>query len=610
MISHPEKNLFTLDIEPIGRRVEIEPNDTVLDSVRSAGISIVSLCNGEGWCGSCKVRIVKGETTPITLSEEAELDPSEISKGYRLACQVRPLSDIKIEIPPSSLSTSQRMQIEGNELNVAFDPAIKILDISCQPPNLNDLRADSSRILQAIKDSGNKPPQIGIGILQELSPKVRQYKWKARLAITDGRLAALLPPGKQIFGLAVDIGTTKVAIYLVELETGQTVVKTAIMNPQIAYGEDVMSRITFTQEHSDGRFLLQSVLIGSLNDIIQDICTSQSISTEQIIEGVFVGNTVMHHLFAGLTVEQLGLSPCVPTVSQSIDVPASKIGVKMAPEAVIHLLPNIAGYVGADHVAMLLATQLWKTNDIAIGVDIGTNTEISLVKNGNIYCCSAASGPAFEGAHIKDGMRAAPGAIERVKINMGQVHVFTIDHKPPVGICGSGILDAIAEMKNANIINSKGAFITNHPLILTSDGLSRFLLVPADQSGHGKDITLSRKDINEIQLAKSAIRVGIDILLDIAHIKAENIENFVIAGAFGSYINVASAVQIGMFPNIPLERFHQVGNAAGVGAKQCLISSKLRRSANLIAKRIQYIELTSQPDFQKRFLNRMYLINE
>ena len=251
----------------------------------------------------------------------------------------------------------------------------------------------------------------------------------------------------------------------------------------------------------------------------------------------------MHHLFAGLPVEYLGVSPCVPAVNQSMDIPAHSLGLEMAADAKVHLLPNIAGYVGADHVAMLMATELWKMDGPVIGVDIGTNTEISLVYKGKIVSCSTASGPAFEGAHIRHGMRAASGAIERVQISDGQVHIYTIDHQPAVGICGSGILDALAEMQNAGIVNEKGALQKDHPLVRMDGNIPEFVLVHPENTQNQKAISLTRKDINELQLAKSAIRVGIETLLEAAGVESSDLVAFVIAGAFGTYINIESAIK-------------------------------------------------------------------
>jgi uncharacterized 2Fe-2S/4Fe-4S cluster protein (DUF4445 family) len=407
--------------------------------------------------------------------------------------------------------------------------------------------------------------------------------------------------------LAVDIGTTKLAAYLVNLATGDTSAQAGAMNPQIAYGEDILSRIGYCEEHEDGLSVLQSRLVGTLNALVKEMCAEAGIVSDQIVEAVAVGNTAMHHLFAGLGVRQLAMTPYVPTTSQALEIGARDIGLEIAKGARLHLLPNIAGYVGADHTSVILATDIWKTDRISVAVDIGTNTEITLAAHGRLSSCSCASGPAFEGAHIRDGMRAADGAIERVQIKDDEIRVFTIGGKPPVGICGSGILDAVAEMRRCGILDDKGALQEDHPRVRPTDTLPELLLVPADATGHGRDITLNRKDVNEIQLAKGAIRTGLELLLLEAGIGAEEIEDFIVAGAFGTYISIPSAIRVGMFPDLPLERFRQVGNAAGMGAKQALISQSRRRMAQDVVKQIKYIELTTHPAFHKQFMQALFL---
>ncbi|MBA7706642.1 hypothetical protein ES703_115497 [subsurface metagenome] len=323
----------------------------------------------------------------------------------------------------------------------------------------------------------------------------------------------------------------------------------------------------------------------------------------------------MHHLFAGLPVRQLGLAPYVPAVSDPLDFSAGEIGLDLAPGAYVHLPPNIAGYVGADHVAMLLATESWsskscnsksRTKGSLFAVDIGTNTEITLAAGGRLLSCSCASGPAFEGAHLQDGMRAAPGAIERVSIEKGGIRYHTIADRPPVGICGSGILDAVSGMIGAGIIDDSGKFRMDSPLVRTKHEKQELVLSPSSSTGHRRDIVVTRKDVNEIQLAKAAIRAGINILLKEAGLAADDIREFIIAGAFGTYLDLGSAVRIGMFPPLPLGRFRQVGNAAGIGAKQMLISAARRSQAAEIARRVNYIELTTHPDFTPEFLKAMY----
>jgi uncharacterized 2Fe-2S/4Fe-4S cluster protein (DUF4445 family) len=603
-----DKNTFIVDMQPVGRRTEIENGQTILDASRSAGVGVISLCGGEGWCDSCLVRIASGEVNPPTQSEIDSLGQEQINKGYRLACQAIPVSDVRIDIPPDSLSTPQRLQVEGKDFDIAIAPAVKVVDLELTPPGLEDLRADAGRVNAGLAAAGHPDIRIDLPVLEILSDLLRKYKWSARFVLRDGEVIAVLPAEAEIYGISVDIGTTKVAVYLVNLSTGQIVEKVGEMNPQIAYGEDIISRISYTRDNEDGRAKLQEAIANTLNSKIQELCKLADIQQEQVVDSVIVGNTAMHHLFTGLPVGQLVFAPYVPALNRAIDFRARELGVNMAPGAYIHLLPNIAGYVGADHAAVILSTELWNTKETVLAIDIGTNTEISLVSKGKISSCSCASGPAFEGAHITHGMRAAPGAIERVQIKDGEIKLFTIDDQAPVGICGSGILDVVAEMKTAGLMDEKGSIKAGSPF--TRKGfkdLNELLLVPEKESGNQKDITISRKDVNEIQLAKAAIRAGLDILLAEAGIEVEEVDKVLVAGAFGTYISVPNAIEIGMFPDIPLGRFQQVGNAAGMGAVQALISTKHRHLISEVSKDVDYIELTTYGDFQKLYMNAMYL---
>jgi uncharacterized 2Fe-2S/4Fe-4S cluster protein (DUF4445 family) len=340
--------------------------------------------------------------------------------------------------------------------------------------------------------------------------------------------------------------------------------------------------------------------------VVAESCRELSLSPEQVVDVVAVGNTAMHHLFSGLPVEQLGSAPYVPVVSEPLAFDASEIGLVTAPGARVFMPANIAGYVGADHVSALLATQSYAAHRTTLVADIGTNTEISLTYQGQVFSCSCASGPAFEGAHIHDGMRAAAGAIDRVHINDGQVILSTINNEPPVGICGSGILNAVAQMLDAGIIDERGVLRGGHERVRARGRQAEFVLAPAGETGHGREVVVTRKDVNEIQLAKGAIRAGIEILLQEAKIPAEAIEEFIIAGAFGTFLDLGSALRVGMFPTIPLERYHQVGNAAGVGAKEMLISRARRAESVQIANGVNYIELTTYATFTPQFVEAMY----
>ena len=601
------KNLI-VDMQPVGRRVDVKAGTTLLEAAQESGVGLVSLCGGEGWCESCLVRIASGEVNPPTQSELDYLDVEAVSAGFRLACQVIPRTDVRIDIPPESLSTPQRLQVEGKDFEISLAPIVEYVDIEISPPTIEDLRADADRVQDALADHGFPDVRLELPVLSDISDILRTNKWSVRIVLRESEVIAILPSGSGIFGISVDIGTTKLALYRVDLSTGEVITKFGEMNPQIAYGEDVVSRIDYATQNQDGRQTLQSAIVNALNKIIQSVCKSSKINHRQIVDAVIVGNTAMHHLFTALPVKQLVFAPYVPAVNEPIDIRASAIGVRLAPGAYIHLLPNIAGYVGADHSAVILSTELWKTDKTVMAIDIGTNTEISLVANGRLMSCSCASGPAFEGAHITHGMRAAPGAIERVQIIDGKIRIFTIDDQPPVGICGSGILDVVAEMKAANLMDEKGALIDGQLNIRKgNNNRLEFLLVPMESSGNGRDITVSRADVNEIQLAKAAIRAGQEILLNKAGITAQDIDEIIIAGAFGTYIDVPNAISVGMFPDIPVQRFRQIGNAAGMGAVQALISVKHRQLITDVIKNVEYIELTTYENFQKEFVKAMYL---
>ncbi len=606
MADRATKKVIYIDMEPVGRRVRIEAGSTLLAAAQKAGVELIALCGGAGTCNSCLVRLVSGELSPPTLVETGTFDQEEIKAGYRLACQAVPLSDTKIYIPPDSLTTPQRLQIEGLETEVALDPVISTVDLKIDPPSLNDLRADTTRVNDALVKMGLKAAEIPLPVLTGLSESLRARDWSVCLALRRGEIITCLDQGISPLGLALDIGTTSLAAYLVDLATGRTLAKSGAMNPQIAYGEDVISRIAFAGGQ-EGREKLQTTLIDEVNKLAQGLCEEANVYREQIVEVVAVGNTAMHHLFAGLPVEQLGGAPYVPAVSDPLDFRSCEIGIDLAPGAYIYLPSNIAGFVGADHVAVLLANDIGESSGRVIALDIGTNTEITLVSDGRLLSCSCASGPAFEGAHIHDGMRAAPGAIERVRIEGERIHLQTIKNQPPAGICGSGILDAVSEMLGAGILNNNGSLEKDSSLVRTNqDDQAEFVLAPSSISAHGRDIIITRKDINEIQLAKAAIRAGIEILLKEAGIGFSELDEFIVAGAFGTYLDIKSTIRTGMFPPLPVNRFRQVGNAAGMGAKQMLVSAGKRRDAVEIAGKVDYIELTIYPDYMDIFLKAMY----
>ena len=585
--------MFNIDFEPIGRRGQCSADQSLLESARELNVDIVSICGGVGTCGHCKVQIIAGKVSKLTFEEQGELSAREQEQGYRLACQTFPLSDVKVHVPPESLTAPQRTQVEGLEVDVVPEPPVRALEIQLTAPTLASPVPDDVNLLTAL---GIPDGSIDFHLQQNLSRQLRDLNWNLSVALRGDEIVALAAPGAKWVGLAVDIGTTKIAAYLVEMETGKTLASRGQMNPQISYGEDLVTRIVAASKNEEGAAKLQSLLTEALNQLAADLCAEIGLSTDHIVEAVVVGNTAIHHLFLKLPVKQLGLAPYVPATRAAVDIKAREIGLKLAPGAYLHLLPNVAGYVGADHVAMLLATRTADATQTTLAIDIGTNTELCLNHNGHLTSASCASGPAFEGAHIKFGMRAAPGAIEHVLLENDRLEIQTIAGETPIGICGSGLLDIVAQLRLNNIIDKSGR-MGAHPRV-RKETVTEFILVERP----GQDpITISQKDVRELQLAKAAIRAGIQALVMAVGLTETDIEQVIIAGAFGTFIDVGSAVTIGMLPPLPLDRFSQVGNAAGTGARLALISTTQRAKAAEIARRDGYIELASVPNFQRKF---------
>ena len=597
---------FTIDFEPVGRRVTVNAEASLLSAAQDAGVDISAVCGGIGVCQDCKIRCMSGELSDIQLVERDAFSVEELEHGWRLACQAYPRSDLKIEIPPESMTTSQRLQIEGTLREVPLYPGVRVQPVTLPEPGLHDLRADWERFSETFSAASPNSDPVDLAVLTQFSTQMRKLDWRGDVLVSENdKVIGFLPSGSPYYGLAVDIGTTKMAAFLINLQTGGTAAKLGAMNPQIAYGEDVVARISFANQGESYRLILQTRLVETLNTMVADLCERVGIQAHQIVDFVVVGNTAMHHLFAGLSVRQLGQAPYVAAVRQAIQFFAREIGLAGAPGARVYMPPNIAGYVGADHVAMLLASDLESKGGIGLALDIGTNTEISLSREGRLLSCSCASGPAFEGAHIHAGMRAVPGAIERARFYDGDWHVSTVDDQPPVGICGSGILDVVAALLESGQIDATGRFTKNTFRQVAFEKGGAFVLVPGKDTGTGEDILVTRGDIREIQLAKAAIRAGVNALLRASHTREDEIDHFVVAGAFGTYLYLDSAVQIGMFPRLPRDRYHQIGNAAGAGAQEMLVSLPSRVEAESILDRMSYIELTTDPGFMESYVDSM-----
>jgi uncharacterized 2Fe-2S/4Fe-4S cluster protein (DUF4445 family) len=594
-----------IDFEPLGRRGDYQEGENLLECAQRLGADLASVCGGDGTCGDCVVQVLEGKVSPVTESEREFLTDERLAQGYRLACQAVPASGCRVRVPPESLTTPQRTQVEGQELPVAPDPVARSYRVALTPPTLEDPFADASRLAKALKEQHDlSGVTFDYSLLRSLPNTLRDNEWRVKAILCEGECIAVLPENSAPLGLAADLGTTKIAAYLLDLETGRTLAARGLMNPQIAYGEDIITRMAAVEKKPEMAARFQSLVVEALNAAVSEMCRECRREAGEIVDIVVVGNTAMHHLFLGLPVRQLGQSPYVPAVTSSLDVKARELGLACATGASVHLLPIVAGYVGADHIAMLLATGMQEKDGVVLAIDIGTNTEICLNNHGEFSSLSTASGPAFEGAHIRHGMRAARGAIERFQIIDGHNRIQTIEDAPAVGLCGSGILDALAQLYLLGAVDERGRMQAG-PLTRGEGAGREYVIV--DSTAGRNEVTFTQKDVEQLQLAKGAIRTGIEVLLSRDGLTRDDLDEVILAGAFGTYLDVSSAIAVGLLPDIPTEKVHQVGNAAGMGAKMALISGPMREKARELAGKVRYVQLAGDPGFSRTFARSMRL---
>ena len=613
---------------PDKKNIEVSQGTTALEALERAGINIDTPCGGKGICGKCKILINTGITTATPIEEEL-LSEEEIKKGFRLACQAKLFKDTIIEVPSEIrldfkgvFSSNLKGDIHRIKKNFALDSNLKKVFLGLEKPSLDDQRSDWERIkdglsLKKIENISNL--KISLPILKKIPLLIRKADFRVTVTICNDEIMDLESDNtaKKSYGMAFDIGTTTVVGYLIDLGSGEELSAVAKTNPQIIHGDDVISRIEFVQRQKDGLEKLQKEIVITLNEIIRETTQKAEIDKNNIYETVIVGNTCMHHLFLGLNPIHLAPSPYIPVIKESLSLKVKDIpGLSLNPTANIYLLPNISAFVGADILAGILSTSMWKEDKTILLVDLGTNGEVVLGSKGELWACSAAAGPAFEGARISSGMRAAEGAIDKVKIDNKFINYKVIEDGKVRGICGSGLIDLIAELLKLGLINKSGKLIGreegNSELseeirkrIIKGQKGNKFLLVKGKETENGKPLYLTQRDIREVQLAKAAIFAGIKILLKEVNIPLEDIQEILLAGAFGNFIDKKSAVRIGLLPNLPLKKIESVGNAAGRGAEIALCSNKMRELSQEISKKVKYVELSSRPDFQEEFIKAM-----
>jgi len=602
--------------EPDGLRSNVNPGVTILEAAKICGIKIRSECGGHGFCGKCKV-IAKTPEGLTSLSEREKelLSNQEIKKGYRLACQAYIKGNTVIYVPEESRITKRETLIEGVMQEVEISPLVEKFYIIIPKPSLQDLRTDFDRMIESLKDIYNlEDLEIPLELLKTLPLKLRDANWKVTATIWNRKRIISVEPGnttQKLYGIAIDIGTSKIIGYLINLLSGKVIATHFIENPQIIYGEDIISRISHVMKNPQTLEEIHSLAIKAINEIILKCCEKAGIEQTDIYEAVIVGNTAMHHFFLSINPKYLALSPYVPAVGNPINVEARELKINIRPHGNVHVLPVIAGFVGADAVGDILATKIFEAEKIRLTIDIGTNTEIVLGNKDELFTTSCASGPAFEGMHITHGMKAVEGAIEKVKIDPEtfEVHYETIGNTEPVGICGSAMVDIVAEMLKTGLIDRTGKFNVNK-------GAKRFrkvndehffVIAKSDETKSGAPIIVTQKDIREIQLAKAAIHTGCSILMRKRGVSTDLIDKIFVAGAFGNYLNIENSIIIGLLPDVPSSKVKFVGNAAGSGAIMSLISKKEREKAKEIAKRTKYIELAIDPSFHMELAASMYL---
>lgn len=609
-----KSKLVKVTYEPGGMEVFVPAGTLLSKAAAAAGMPVETPCGGVGTCSKCRV-IVSGECDAPDASEARAVGEQDLVAGVRLACRTKARGDVSVTIPESSRSMVQKILSAGVLRDCAVMSGISKVFCELPKPTLDDERAEFERLADclAVQDIRLKP---NLNVITGLSRVLRNAEYKVTAVVCEDELIALEQGDTTAhsYGIAYDLGSTTIVGYLMDLHTGADLAVSAVMNPQMVYGDDLVSRISFATTQENGAQVLQSAAVDALNRIAQELTQNAGIDAGSIYRATVVGNTCMTHLLLGIDVTSLGQSPYVPSVCADVSLRARELGLEISPEATVTVLPNVAGFVGSDLVGVLLASEWAANGRCRLAVDIGTNGEMALLYEGKTYACSAAAGPAFEGAGISCGMRGAPGAIDSVEIG-DTVEITTIDNRPAVGVCGSGIVDAIAEMLDAGIVDETGRMISpadasslpeavRQRLIETENGVE-FVLATKKQSGNGKPITLTGADIRHMQLAKGSIHAAIQTLIRTAGTTDDDLDEILLAGAFGNYIRVESAIRIGLIPPVTKDIVRSVGNAAGAGARLALLSDMEMRQARELARSAIHLELAVSPDYQMELMERM-----
>ena len=630
---------------PSGRRGRAPAGTSVLEAARMLGVDLDSVCGGRGICSKCQVspgygafpkhgvEVREGALSEWNAVEQRYADKRGLSKGRRLGCQARILSDVVIDVPPESQVHRQVVRKRAEAREIVLDPATRLYFVEVAEPDMHEPTGDLERLVAALEREWGLVGVSGdLRTVTMLQKALREGKWRVTCAVyfgtgeTRGRIVQVWPGFYEgsIYGVAFDVGSTTVACHLCDLQSGEVLASAGLMNPQIRFGEDLMSRVSYAMMNPGGDAEMTKAVREAVNALIGQVCAEAVIAREDILEGVFVGNPVMHHLLLGIDPVELGGAPFALATSAGLTLWAKEIGVEMHPDARLYVLPCIAGHVGADAAAVALSEAPHRSEELVLVVDVGTNAEILLGDATGVLACSSPTGPAFEGAQISSGQRAAPGAIERVRIDPETreprykvigCELWSDDPAFPeavgpggvTGICGSGIIEAVAEMRMAGVLDEDGAIgsaaQTGSARCVADGRTQSYVLREADE--RGPRIAVTQTDIRAIQLAKAALYAGARLLMDERGV--ETVDRVVLAGAFGAHISPLHAMALGMIPDCPLDKVSSAGNAAGTGARIALLNAAARREIESLARRIVKVETAVEPRFQEHFVAAMAL---
>ncbi len=612
MLEQKKYNIMVL-VEGKTERLTCDTDTVLMDALSKNDVFLDAPCGGKGLCGKCKVKVQGNGVSPVHPDEEKNISKVQQQEGIRLACKTVVQGDMEVILDTEKTAN---IMTAGTAYAVDALPIVKKKFIEIDKPTVKDQRDDAVRVMAALN---KQDMHISLPLLRILPQKLRENDYELTVVYNDSEVISIEPGNTQDahYGIGVDIGTTTVVAYLLDLASGKQVGVSSRLNAQKSFGADVISRITHTIQQEEGLEQLKTAIIKQLNTLINELVVQNNLVIERIYAVLLAGNTTMMHLLAGISPRHIATAPFIPVSTQEQTCRAKELGLHIHENGLAYLLPSVSAYVGADIVAAINASEMLESDTYSLLVDIGTNGEIALGNKEKIVCCSTAAGPAFEGAHIKYGVGGISGAINKVCVKGNELKYYTIGDSKPIGICGSGIVDIVSVLIDLGIIDETGRIVDEDEIeiekgmafrnrIIEEDDIPAFVIVDAKQSANGQTIVITQKDIREIQLAKAAIAAGINILIKHVGISVEEISAIYLAGGFGSFMDKDSAANIGLIPKQLKDKVVALGNAAGSGAMMSMISTKYYERCNIIKNMTGYVDLSSTTAFQDEYVKGMY----